>query len=179
MKDVLTAFGVYLEERNLHFEVTIIGGAALLAMGVIDRATQDVDCLDPDIPREILDASVAFAQTYAGTGAPLREDWLNNGPKDLRGDLPAGWRDRIVSLHKTKGIRIRTLGRPDLLKTKLFAFCDRQKDEQDCVALAPTAKELHESLPWVVERDGNPLWLEHVRTSLQALAERIGYDFHP
>jgi len=170
---------MYLEERNLRFEVTIIGGAALLAMGVIDRATQDVDCLDPDIPREILDASVAFAQTYEGPGAPLREDWLNNGPRDLRGDLPHGWRDRIVTLLQAGSICIRTLGRFDLLKTKLFAYCDRQQDEQDCAALSPTATELHESLPWLVERDGNPLWPEHVRTSLQALGERIGYDFQP
>ena len=177
MKDVLIAFGEYLEAEGLCFDVTIIGGAALLAMGIIDRATQDVDCLDPDIPKVIHDASIAFAKSYQGVGSPLREDWLNNGPRDLRNDLPAGWRHRTVSLHKANGIHVRTLGRPDLLKTKLFAYCDCQQDEQDCLALAPTHDELRESLEWLQERDGNPLWPDHVLTSLQALAERLGYEF--
>jgi hypothetical protein len=176
MKDVLAAFGEYLEERQLTFDVTIIGGAALLSMGLIDRATQDVDCLDPTIPDEVLRAADAFASEYTGDGSPLRPDWLNNGPSNLRNDLPQGWRERVATLYRFCGITVRTLGRHDLLLTKLFAFCDRQQDEEDCVALAPTAQELLASLEWLDDRDGNPLWPGHVRTSLRALAGRIGYE---
>lgn len=176
MKEVLTAFGEFLAERQLSFDVTIIGGAALLAMGIIDRATQDVDCLDPDIPTDVQQAAVDFAEEYSGPGAPLRHDWLNNGPSSLRDDLPAAWRDGVVVLYQSGGITVRTLGRQDLLMTKLFAFCDRQQDEEDCVALAPTAQELRDSLAWLDDRDGNPLWPEHVRTSLKAIAERVGYE---
>lgn len=176
MKEVLISFGRFLEERGLHFEGTIIGGAALLVMGVIDRATQDVDCLDPDIPEPIRAASVDFARTYRGPGAPLQEGWLNNGPRDLRDDLPPGWRERRALICQGSGITLHTLGRSDLLKTKLFAFCDRQQDELDCVALAPTVQELLECLPWVIERDANPLWPEHVKRSFHALAEELGYE---
>ncbi len=176
MRDVLAAFGAYLEERGRHFEATIIGGAALLVMGVIDRATQDVDCLDPEIPEAIRDAAVQFAKDYVGGGAPLKQDWLNNGPRSLVADLPEGWQDRTVILQQVGGLCIRTLGRSDLLKSKLFAYCDRQQDEGDCVALAPSADELRECLPWLVERDGNLLWPEHVRSSLRGLAKEMGYD---
>lgn len=177
MKEVLIDFGEYLAEQGLYFEVTIIGGAALLIMGVIDRATQDVDCLDPEIPETIQKAAIQFAGDYKKF--KLKNTWLNNGPKDLRSDLPDGWQKRVIGLHKSNGIHIQTLGRMDLLKTKLFAYCDRQQDEQDCISLAPTAEELQDSIEWLIERDGNPLWPEHVKTSLINLAERIGYEFRP
>jgi hypothetical protein len=175
MKDVLIGFGRFLEGRGLHFEATIIGGAALLVTGVIDRATRDVDCLDPVIPEPIHSASVEFARTYTGPGAPLQELWLNNGPRDLRDDLPDGWRERREGIYDGPGIALHTLGRSDMLRAKLFAFCDRGQDEGDCVALAPTAAELAECLQWVIERDANPQWPEHVRRSFAALAEELGH----
>jgi hypothetical protein len=69
-----------------------------------------------------------------------------------------------------------TLGRIDLLRAKIFAFCDRQQDFKDCVALKPTAKELRIVYPWLKERDLNELWPEHARTSLLAIAKELGYD---
>jgi len=179
MKTVLVEFGQYLQERSLHLEVTIIGGAALLIMGVIERATQDVDCLEPDLPEEILRDSREFAIGYKGPASPLREDWLNNGPRDLRNDLPSGWRARRELICESPGLTLRTLGRSDLLKSKLFAFCDRGQDQSDCLALAPTLPELREAVDWVTERDANSLWPAHVRGSFRALAERLGYEFEP
>src|SRR3989339_1627147 len=128
MKTVLMAFGEYLARKGVRFEATIIGGAALIALGLIDRPTRDVDCLDPEIPDPVKAASQAFAKEYRGVNAPLKEDWLNNGPRSLVDDLPAGWRSRLQSLFTQGGIVIRTLGRSDLLLTKLFAYCDRQQD---------------------------------------------------
>ncbi|HOX04820.1 MAG TPA: hypothetical protein PK280_00345 [Planctomycetota bacterium] len=179
MKDTLLSFGRFLAERGLRFEATIIGGAALLVAGVIDRATNDVDCLDPDIPEPVQAAAREFAGIHRGPGAPLEEQWLNSGPKDLRNDLPPGWRERLVPLCSGPGITLHTLGRLDLLRTKLFAFCDRGQDEQDCVALAPTAEELRECLPWVTERDANPLWPAHVERAFRALAEELGHGRRP
>jgi hypothetical protein len=68
-----------------------------------------------------------------------------------------------------------TLGRPDLLKSKLFALCDRGTDLPDCLALAPTAEELADCVPWLEVRDGNELWPEHVRTTVADLARRLGH----
>ena len=155
----------------------MIGGAALILMGVIDRATQDVDCLEPDLPEPVRQAAEAFASSYRGAGSPLRKDWLNEGPKALRNDLPAGWQDRVVLLLERPGLSLHTLGRLELLATKLFAYCDRQQDEGDCLALKPTFDELNRCLGWLSERDGHPQWPKHVRLSLHALAERLGYAY--
>jgi hypothetical protein len=88
METGLQAFGQHLEGEGMTFRLTIIGGAALLVMGVIERATQDVDCLDPDLPEHTLQAARAFAESYEGPGAPLRSDWRNHDTRDLRKDLP-------------------------------------------------------------------------------------------
>ncbi|CAN5912349.1 hypothetical protein BH11MYX2_BH11MYX2_01270 [soil metagenome] len=50
---------------------------------------------------------------------------------------------------------LRTLGRPDLIKSKLFALCDRGTDWSDCIALAPSREELTEALPWLEIQDAS------------------------
>lgn len=177
MKDIIVSFDSYLAERNLRFEAVVIGGAALIAMGVTSRLTKDIDCLDPVIPAAIKQA----AQDFRTDNPSLRlwENWLNNGPISLVDDIPELWRKRVITIFEGKAIVLRTLGRLDLLMTKLFALCDRQQDIDDCVALAPTAQELDQCLGWLYERDGNPYWPENVRLSLKKLATEIGYDYQP
>jgi N-acetylglucosamine-6-phosphate deacetylase len=67
-----------------------------------------------------------------------------------------------------------TLGRADLLKTKLFALCDRGTDLSDCVALAPTAAELDEAVLWLAEQDANP-GPAHVNATSADLTRRLGH----
>ena len=61
MIDILKAFDQYLREEGLSFECVVIGGAALIHLGIITRRTDDVDHLDPDIPEDIKLASISFA----------------------------------------------------------------------------------------------------------------------
>ena len=51
----LRAFDAFLAERRLM--LTVIGGAALQLMGVIERPTKDCDVLDPQLPAEIREAA--------------------------------------------------------------------------------------------------------------------------
>jgi hypothetical protein len=178
MTEVIVAFDEYLGAKGLSFSGTIIGGAALIVMEVLDRVTQDIDCLDPKIPDEIKKASVEFAEERADDLA-LKENWLNNGPASLKLDLPKSWRRQVVRIYEGKNLSLYTLGRLDLLRSKLFAYCDRQQDLEDCEALRPTLDELQTCLPWLVERDANPMWPAHVKTSLHRLAEKLGYEFKP
>lgn len=178
MTEAIVAFDQYLGSKGLSFTGTIIGGAALIVMEVLDRATQDIDCLDPKIPDEIKQASVAFAAETADELA-LKDDWLNNGPARLQDDLPKGWKKELVQIYEGRNLSLYTLGRLDLLRSKLFAYCDRQQDLEDCEALKPTVAELHACLPWLVDRDANPMWPAHVRTSLVRLAGGLGYEFEP
>lgn len=64
MQDVLNAFDEYLADRGMAFEGTAIGGAALIVLGVISRATRDVDVLEPQIPEGIRNAARAFAKMH-------------------------------------------------------------------------------------------------------------------
>lgn len=72
-------------------------------------------------------------------------------------------------------LTIRSLGRSDLLLSKLFALCDRGLDLADCIALAPTAAELSTARAWIATQDANPDWPEHVGQTLADLGERVGH----
>ncbi len=63
----------------------------------------------------------------------------------------------------------------DLLRSKVFSLCDRAIDITDCVALAPSREELDEIRPWLVERDANPGWPDHVEHVLADLGRRLGH----
>ena len=63
MKDILKAFDQYLGEEGLSFECVVIGGAALIHLGIITRRTDDVYLLDPDIPEDIKLASISFTSS--------------------------------------------------------------------------------------------------------------------
>ena len=148
-------FDQFLESRGERFDAIVIGGAALNVMSVISRETIDVDCLDPSIPESI---------------------WINNGPETLIRELETDWRKCIVTIFIGKAITFQTLGRLDLLKTKLFAYCDRDTDLKDCIALKPTLEELNQCVEWVSFRDANPMWPANVNAHFSELKRRLGYE---
>lgn len=160
---------------GLRFEAVVIGGAALNLLGVVDCVTRDCDVLEPTVPREIAEAARRFAATEAAAGNALQQDWLNNGPETLARSLPLGSHDRLTTILDGKAITLRCLGRPDLLKSKPFALCDRAIDLPDCVALTPTTEELADALPWVLRQDTNPEWPDHVRETFEDVGWRLGH----
>jgi hypothetical protein len=121
----------------------------------------------------VVTAARAFAAEVRANGASLQDDWLNNGPASLAAQLPEGWQGRLQTVFTGIAIELRSLGRDDLLRSKLFALCDRAIDLGDCVALAPTATELRELSPWVEYQDANPDWPAHVKSTLADLARRL------
>lgn len=175
-KEIIGLFDEYLSERKTHFQAICIGGTALALLGIISRETQDCDILLPEIPGNIKMFSEEFAKSISQSGVFLKNDWLNNGPASLVRDLPADWKNRLQLVFKGNAITLHTLGRDDLLKSKLFALCDRAVDRSDCIELRPTRKELLETLPWLEMRDGNPLWPDHVKRTLTNLAKNLGYE---
>lgn len=136
----------------------------------------NIDCIDPMIPNVIKQAALDFKES--NPALHLWENWLN-GPISLTDDPPNGWQERTVPLFEGDSISFRTLGRIDLLMTKLFALCDRQQDRDDCIALSPTHQELDQCLAWLLERDGNPYWPDNLMLSLKKLARELGYDYDP
>jgi hypothetical protein len=173
--DTITLFDRYLEARGLRFDAVVIGGAALNLLGVISRLTKDCDILFPEIPKDIAKASQSFAREVREKGGALVDEWLNNGPASLQTQLLAGWKNRLQTAFDGQAIRLRSLGREDLLCAKLFALCDRGIDLLDCVALAPSQAELDKIVPWLERQDANPQWPAHVRMTIANLAKRLGY----
>jgi hypothetical protein len=164
-------FDRFLADRGLRLEAIVIGGCALNFLGVVSRPTRDCDVLSPKLPQEVRDAARAFAATQAD----LDEDWLNNGPASLAPLLPAGWEAEAHPIFEGTAVRLLAPGRLDLLRSKLFALCDRALDLPDCVALAPTPSELDAVRPWLREQDTNELWPAHVDETLADLARRLGH----
>jgi hypothetical protein len=177
--EIIPAFDAYLAARGLTFEAVVIGGSALNLLGVLQRPTEDCDVLDPDIPPAVLAAAQAFA-----VERDLDAGWLNSKAHDfvgVPGCLPDGWRDRLQPAFRGSALRLQTLGRHDLLCTKLVALVDRGLDYSDCLALRPTRVELERAWPFVTQYEGNPesrdvYWLPLARRQLTRLAKELGYD---
>ncbi len=174
-KETLTQFDIFLAECGLVLDAIIIGGTALALLGVISRQTRDCDVLHPELPEVIKEAATAFATQVRQQGEVLADDWLNNGPSLLADVLPDGWRGRIQIAFSGRALSLSTLGRMDLLRSKLFALCDRGTDLPDCLALAPSQEELEVILPWLEQQDANPDWPAHVGATLQDLHGRLSH----
>lgn len=168
-------FDAWLAERSLRLDAVVIGGSALALLGVTDRQTRDVDILHPELPAEVSRAASEFAAVLRSEGVELGDDWLNNGPIQLAKELPEGWRLRMRVAFDGAALRLTSLGPADLLKSKLFALCDRGTDLVDCIALRLTAIELDDAEPCLAARDQNPMWPDHVRATLADLRARLGH----
>jgi hypothetical protein len=174
-RPTIAAFDNHLHAQGLHLEAVVVGGAALALLDVITRETRDFDILHPELSESVLAAARLFATEQRNLGIPLRDDWLNNGPRQLTDVLPIGWQARVQAVYAGSAISLSTLGRSDLLAAKLFALCDRGTDLPDCLALAPSAAELAAAIPWVAHQDAHPGWPAHVTATLANLARRLGH----
>lgn len=177
-RPTIEAFDQYLASRELRFDAVVIGGSALALLGIVSRPTRDFDVLAPKLPSEIADAAREFAQQQRRLGVDLFDDWFNNGPIQLGAALPSGWRERVQPAFAGRALVLTTLGRADLLKTKLFALCERGSDLADCVAMdQPTRRteELAQALPWLSYQDAHPGWVAHVTATVADLQRRLGH----
>lgn len=104
LHEALSALGAFLEEANAEPEsFVLIGGSALLALGLISRTTRDADIMagvdaqkgltDPRPMSDALrTAALRVAREY-----DLKENWLNTGPADqVLAGLPEGFLERLT-----------------------------------------------------------------------------------
>lgn len=169
---VIKEFDSYLNRKSLKFEAIIIGGAALSILHIISRMTEDVDCIDPEIPVEIKRASAEFIRQNPQFGLNP-EKFLNNGPISIINFLPEGWRGRTLLIFQGEALTFSTLGRTDLLKTKLDAMVHRGRDMEDVIAMNPSKVELEECMEWVLGIDGGDHWPEMVKESFAELRRKL------
>src|SRR5690242_17747409 len=123
--ETVRLFDSFLYERGIQLEAVVIGGAALALLGVTSRQTRDCEILHPELSQRIHNAARDFAAMRRAQGDALSDDWLNNGPASLADALTPGWMDRLQPAFQGRAITLHSLGRIDLLCSKLFALCDR------------------------------------------------------
>ena len=161
-------------------EIVVCGGSALIALGLVLRATKDVDVValmrDGSLvsPAPLPDVLLRAAREVA-EDLGLDADWLNNGPSPgesglYQMGLPKGFASRLQSTGYRDWLRVHYASRYDQIHFKLFASADRGGYHMDDLrALEPTPEELLAAARWTMTHDvsmGYAMVLGHLLRSL-------------
>lgn len=169
LNKVLMALNNELAGKNILRELITCGGGALVIMGVSSRETRDLDVISPQIDSQLLECSHSVAKAFG-----LDKNWLNNGPSGFCTDLEKGWELRAVVSFCDSNLIVKTLGRRDLLATKLQGLCDRDEyDLEDILSLKPTEIEIESLKNWLLGQDASIYWPKRVTLQIQKLIARI------
>lgn len=181
VESALGALAEQLRARGERHDLVVIGGSALLALGLVLRVTRDVDVVatvigDELAPAEPLPEGLVRARDKVARDLGLPNDWLNTGPAELLHlGLPNGFVDRLETRHLTPSLTVRFASRLDQIHFKLYAAVDDGgpgKHERDLTALAPTHDELVDAARWSRTHDPSPGY----RESLEAALRHFGVD---
>lgn len=177
------ALSAFLHEAGAEPEsFVLIGGSALLALGLVTRVTRDADILarvDAGLglvdPRP-LSQSLQMAALRVARELDLDDGWLNTGPADqVVAGLPVGFCDRLSAMQYGTHLKVYLPDRFDLIHLKLFAAVDDGgvgRHVKDLAAMSPSDGELSEAVNWVLSQDSGEVFPALVR---QAMKE-MGYD---
>jgi hypothetical protein len=163
----LAAVGELLAEGGHRLGIVVVGGTAMNLLGIVHRATRDVDVLalasspgedESDIrpptplPDPLVDAVGAVARDLR-----LAPDWLNTAVAgQWETGLPPGLGDRI-HWRRYDGLDVGLVDRYDLIFLKLYAAVDdvgpTSIHYQDLLAMRPTESDLQAAAVWVRSQD--------------------------
>ena len=161
LEEALSVLGAVLEDRELEYSILAVGGGSLMLLGLIGRATKDLDIVaikesggyskaDP-LPGPLLRA---VEDTGRALGLP--PDWINAGPAGLFDfGLPEGFESRL-KVRRFGALELWLLERRDQIALKLYAAVDQgpqSKHTADLRLLEPTAEELLEAARWTRQHD--------------------------
>jgi hypothetical protein len=117
-------------------EIVVVGGAAAILCGWIERGTADVDvgASEPKL------SQLAGAIASVAGDLDLSERWINDGAKAFAPVLPQGFRGRLAELGRWGRLSVRVVARRDFILLKLYAM--RAEDVLDLREIGPTEEEL-------------------------------------
>jgi hypothetical protein len=165
--------------------LVVCGGSALIALGLRQRATRDMDVValmnaaqelvSPDpLPDFLLTAA-----EQVGRDLGLFEGWLNNGPSRGEGGLfqmglPAGFVGRLTEKKYGSRLAVHFIGRLDQIHFKLYAAADQRDGTHlnDLKALRPSANELEAAARWAMTHDVS----EGFKMVLKELLTQLGHE---
>jgi hypothetical protein len=174
---LLGALGEQLAAVGERYELVVIGGSGLLALGIIERSTHDVDLValrsgDKLDSAEPLPRKLAIARDRVARDFDLPADWLNPGPTDLlRFGLPEDFINRLERRDYGDSLSVYLASRYDQVHFKLYALVDQGpgKHEDDLKALSPTKEELLAAAHWSRTHDPSEGYAEILRDVLTHL----------
>jgi hypothetical protein len=177
---LLHALGEQLAAHGESYTLAVVGGSALLALGLVSRTTKDVDILAivenhelvsaQPLPATLLDAARTVARDFG-----LPDEWLNPGPTSLLDlGLPDGFYERAERRVYGPGLEILFASRVDQIHLKLYATVDQGagKHLNDLEALQPTDQELLDAARWSRSHDPS----EGYRSVLAQVLAHFGVD---
>jgi hypothetical protein len=158
---ILAALGEQLAAARERYELVVIGGSGLLALGIIERSTRDVDILALRSGEELgsadpLPEPLQAARDRVARDFSLPNEWLNAGPSDLLDlGLPKGFLERLERRDYGEGLTVYLASRYDQIHFKLYALVDQGpgKHEDDLRSLQPTDEELLTAARWARTHD--------------------------
>ncbi|MBV9850840.1 MAG: hypothetical protein JO250_14290 [Armatimonadetes bacterium] len=177
---IFEALGAQLERLTPDpLEIVVCGGAALQALGLVARATRDVDVLavvraDPAGPilltADPLPAALAEAAARVGRDLGLPAGWLNAGPTGLLTEgLPEAFVGRLHRRVFGERLVVQFTGRFDQICFKLYAALNGggPRHLADLEALGPTPAEVAGAARWILTQDAGPQFPDLVRFFLR------------
>lgn len=179
LEEALGALAAFLEQARASPEkLVVIGGSALISLGLVSRTTKDVDIMaGVDAERGLVDPrpmSEALRDAAARVAQEMDLDtrWLNTGPADqVLAGLPEGFLSRLSRRDYGPVLTIYLPDRFDLIHLKLFAIVDQGKGRhsRDLAALQPTDEELLAAARWVLTQDAGEVFPRIVHNVLTEL----------
>lgn len=174
---LLGALGEQLAAAGQDYELVVIGGSGLLALGAIERATRDIDIVALRTDRELGSASplpegLRLARDRVARDFSLPKNWLNPGPTSLLElGLPEGFSDRLTRQDYGESLAVHFASRYDQIHFKLYALVDQGpgKHEEDLRALGPTEEELVAAARWSRSHDPSEGYAQGLRQALAFL----------
>jgi hypothetical protein len=171
---LLSALSEQLAAAGQRYELVVIGGSGLLALGIIERSTRDVDLLALRSDDELgsakpMPAALEAARNRVARDFSLPADWLNPGPTDLLDfGLPEGFIDRLERRDYGQALTVYFASRYDQIHFKLYALVDQGpgKHEEDLQALSPTEEELVAAARWSRSHDPSEGYAQVLRAVL-------------
>ena len=184
LEEALGATGALLADRGLHHELVAIGGAALAILGLIERATEDLDLVAivgssgiesaVTLPEALRDAIQSVAELYR-----LPPNWMNNGPAPMiQLGLPPGLLERCTR-REYGGLGIAFAARIDQIYFKVYAAADNApggKHHLDLQALRPLPDELRAAVAWARTHDPSEEFAAMARQLLASFGVELDDD---
>ncbi len=121
------------------FDLTIVGGAAMILHFGAKRATRDIDALL--LKGNYKDLEKAFLHLSESRNLP--DNWLNFATKGFIDALPVDFKKRLIKLdYNLKNIQLFVLGKVDQIAMKVVALREQDLEDLDILIKNITPEEI-------------------------------------